>query len=103
MVLARSAIIERLNTPTSDDRALIVTPLISPETCLSEDSVDLRLGSHFVLTRSDRLPANVPGLVQGSSYQRAVHVPLGGSLILPGHHTVLAATLEYIKLPVDLS
>ena len=30
-------------------------------------------------------------------------MPIGRHLVLPGHQTVLAATLEFIKLPVDLS
>ncbi len=32
-----------------------------------------------------------------------VHVPLGDYLVIPAHHTVLGATLEFIKLPFDLA
>jgi dCTP deaminase len=32
-----------------------------------------------------------------------VHVPLGDYLVIPPHHTVLGATLEFIKLPADVS
>jgi dCTP deaminase len=32
-----------------------------------------------------------------------VHVPLGDYLVVPPHHTVLGATLEFIKLPFDVS
>ena len=32
-----------------------------------------------------------------------VHVPWGEYLVLPAHHTVLGSTLEFIKLPLDLS
>jgi dCTP deaminase len=31
-----------------------------------------------------------------------VHVPLGDYLVVPAHHTVLGATLEFIKLPFDV-
>ena len=31
-----------------------------------------------------------------------VHVPLGDYLVVPPHHTVLGATLEFIKLPFDV-
>src|SRR5260370_13914620 len=32
-----------------------------------------------------------------------VRVPLGDYLVTPPHHTVLGATLEFIKLPYDVS
>ena len=64
--------------------------------------MDLRLGTEFLVTRADRLPAIVPGRAQGAEFQRRIHVPLGRFLVLPGHQTALASTLEYIKLPSDL-
>jgi dCTP deaminase len=35
--------------------------------------------------------------------QKRVHVQWGEYLVLPPHHTVLGSTLEFIKLPLDLS
>src|SRR5205085_9872618 len=99
MVIGREEILRRMNIPTDDVAALVVTPLMCPEEQLDADSIDLRLGTDFLITRSDRLAANVPGHAQSSEFQRSVHVPLGRFLVLPGHHTVLAATLEFIKLP----
>lgn len=32
-----------------------------------------------------------------------LHTPLGAYFVLPAHQTVLGATLEYIKLPFDIS
>jgi len=40
--------------------------------------------------------------VGGHSHTR-VHVPLGSYFVVPSHETVLGATLEFIKLPKDLS
>ncbi|MCH8151151.1 MAG: hypothetical protein IH830_02115 [Planctomycetes bacterium] len=70
---------------------------------INEDSVDLRLGCDFFVLRSDRLFAHIPGVTLGYEFQRPVHIPLGRYIVLPGHQTVLAATLEYIKLPPTLS
>jgi dCTP deaminase len=44
-------------------------------------------------------------LQAGTPYQSDlhVHVPNGGSLVLPAHQTVLGVTLEFIKLPFDVS
>ncbi len=32
-----------------------------------------------------------------------VHIPIGQHLVVPAHQTVLGATLEFIKLPFDVS
>lgn len=70
---------------------------------VTEDAVDLRLGTDFLLLRSHQLPAQIPGVTLGYEFQRPVHIPLGRYLVVPGHQTILAATLEYIKLPPILS
>ena len=103
MILGRDKLKERLCLPTDNVKALVITPLLDPDSAISEDSIDLRLGTDFSLTRSDRLAVNVPGHARGGQFQKPLHVPLGRYLVLPGHHTVLASTLEYIKLPPDLS
>src|SRR4051812_19143639 len=103
MVIGRNELLRRMSLPLDAEQALVVTPFVAPNKQLDEDALDLRLGSDFLITRSDRLAANVPGYAQSSEFQRGVHVPLGRYIVLPGHHTVLAVTLEFIKLPFDLS
>jgi len=68
----------------------------------SDDSVNLRLGGHFLLPQSPPPPFIVmdEGFKLG---QARIHVPWGSFLVLPPHHTVLGSTLEFIKLPLDLS
>jgi dCTP deaminase len=86
----------------------VVTPLAwlradgSPR-AIEDDSIDLRLGTDFLLARSDRCHAHIPGVTLGEEFQKAVHVPLGRAMVVPGHHTVLGATLEYIKLPYNVA
>lgn len=103
MILGKAKLIERLGRRADDKKSLVITPLVAPVDSISEDAIDLRLGTNFILCRSDRLAANVPGHAQGRQFQRPVHVPLGRYLVLPGHQTVLASTLEYMKLPPDLA
>ena len=103
MILGKAKLIERLGRRADDKKSLVITPLLSPVDSICADAIDLRLGTNFILCRSDRLAANVPGYAQGSQFQRPVHVPLGRHLVLPGHQTVLASTLEYMKLPPDLA
>jgi dCTP deaminase len=70
---------------------------------MDQESVDLRLGNRFLLPQVPPPPnvdlsKNVP-----LPNQLSVHVPKGKYLVLPAHETVLGATLEFIKLPYDLS
>ena len=108
-VLNRAGIHRLLRTPTrsQDGDSLVITPLIYGKSGdpigMEEDAVDLRLGMNFLAARADRLAVNVPGVTSGLAFQAPVHVPLGSYFVLPGHHVVLASTLEYIKLPKNLS
>jgi len=70
---------------------------------MDADAIDLRLGSHFLfppLLSEDAI--NVAGK-KSTANDLSIHIPYGGKLILPAHQTVLGMTLEFIKLPFDLS
>jgi|ERR1019366_3045766 dCTP deaminase len=100
-VLSRTAILGRLNLPIGDPKSFVVTPF--EESAMGSDSLDLRLGSHFLFPKMPTGPAIKlrSRSVQSSGFN--VHVPDGGELVLPAHQTVLGATLEFIKLPFDVS
>jgi dCTP deaminase len=87
--------------PFESDAGVVITPA-PEEQEWSADSVNLRLGNHFLLPQSPPPPF----IAMDSSFelnQQRIHVPWGGYLVLPPHHTVLGSTLEFIKLPLDLS
>jgi dCTP deaminase len=83
--------------------AFIVTPTIDCKTQYSHNSVDLRLGSSFLVNVPSRYthidPA--PGETSLSSYYQEVHVPVGKKFILHPHQFILASILEYVCLPYD--
>jgi dCTP deaminase len=85
-------------TPLSAIYRKNVTP-----TAFDADSVDLRLGSHFLLPKVLPRPFYCPDQSSATSLHVHVHVPLGRYLVVPAHQTVLGATLEFIKLPYDVS
>jgi dCTP deaminase len=102
-VLSRAQIVNRLFRPITDPGSLSISPLLQAKEAFDADSVDLRLGTHFLLPQVPPRPYFYPG--SGSSklgYQR-VHIPLGRFLVVPAHETVLGATLEFIKLPYNVS
>jgi dCTP deaminase len=67
------------------------------------DSVDLRLGCYFLLPKTLDQPFFSPDKRSATSLHVRVHVPLGEFLVVPAHQTILGATLEFIKLPNDVS
>ena len=87
----------------ADRTSLVITPLLRPDDAFDEDSVDLRLGCYFLLPRSSQQPYFAPDRNAATSLHTKVHIPLGEYLVVPAHQTILGATLEFIKLPLDAS
>lgn len=102
--LSKFDILERLRLRVSNPKGLTITPLLDREACLDEDSIDLRLGTRFLLPQVPPQPFYDPNRPQSAreSYLE-LHVPIGGYFVLPAHQTVLGATLEFIKMPFDVS
>ena len=102
-MFARDEINARLDLAADDPRGLVITPLFDRNKAIDADSVDLRLGTHFLLPRSLPEAYFSPDRNVAASVHIKVHVPLGRYLVVPAHQTVLGCTLEFIKLPCDAS
>ena len=79
-----------------------VSPILDPEQ-LGHGSVDVRLGSYFLLsdqTRQVVVDSHRPMSEQPS--QRHVYVRMGDYFVLHPGAFALAVTLEYVKLPADV-
>src|SRR6266566_3737325 len=102
-VLSRKLIRERLELPIADQRSLAVTPLLDQEEAFDNDSLDLRLGCYFLLPRTPPQAYLHPGSDRSEHSNLRVHIPIRKYLVVPAHQTVLGATLEFVKLPYDVS
>ncbi len=102
-VFAREEIEARLGWKVDDPAGLVITPLFDRKKAIDADSVDLRLGTYFLLPRSLPEAYFSPDANTPTSLHVKVHVPLGRYLVVPAHQTVLGCTLEFIKLPCDAS
>ncbi len=102
-VIPRPEIERRMRLNVKDPQSLVITPLLDEKNAFSADSVDLRLGSRFLLPRVPPQPFLAVDSESTMSAHLKVHVPWGEFLVVPAHQTVLGATLEFIKIPVDLS
>lgn len=104
-LLHHEALLEALNEGSDFDKRLVVAPLLDEEQ-VGEGSIDLRLGTDFLLLRrtvqagvdvgDPNLQAQLDGL-----YDR-VAVPLGEGLWLHPQQFVLGATLEFLRVPPTL-
>jgi dCTP deaminase len=106
-VLPNKEIKRRLELPVTEPESLVITPLLESEKMLGSlsdaDSIDLRLGTYFLLPQVPPVPFTYPSKNSARQSHVRVHVPLGSYLVVPAHETVLGSTLEFIKLPSDLS
>ena len=102
-VLPRKEIERRRKLDVSNPESFVVTPLMKPDQAFDADSLDLRLGCHFLVPREAQQPFFCPDNKSSNLIHRKLHIPLGKYLVVPAHQTVLGATLEYIKFPYDVS
>ncbi|UCE62061.1 MAG: dCTP deaminase [Phycisphaerales bacterium] len=75
-----------------------------PTTQIGEGSVNLRLGTHFIVTKAADLPSVKPqdiGTREVRQFQQHVSKSFGETFVLHPHRLVLGATFEYIALPDD--
>jgi dCTP deaminase len=116
-VLCAKDIRELLNGKPDDVGTLVIAPF--DRDALDQDSIDLRLGSRFLVphlhkigsfefggsqTRRDRSTKHRRhGQPDPIGYQRLVHVPAHDHIVVPAHSTILGAVFEYIKLPFNVS
>lgn len=99
------------------ERRLYVTPLLEPEQQIDDaaGAIDVRLGTTFIVGRRSGITAVDPlGLgepaasrpASDAAFERhydAVYVPVGQSFVLHPQQYALGSTLEYLKVPADLT
>ena len=95
---------------TSDwNKRLVITPLLDPSSQIDESAgaVDIRLGTKFIVPQRTHVPyLDVRDRDFNSKFPQAVesvHVAFGECLTLHPGHFVLGSSLEYFRLPPDLS
>ncbi len=101
-ILDKKGINELLLLPIQDPRSLRLTPLLSMDQ-IKEDSIDIRLGSYFLVPRSEKRTSFVPAETPPQDVAHRIHVPPGKKFVLPGRGVVLACAFEYLKMPGYLS
>jgi len=111
-VLTRADIINRVSGSLSEtpEKAIVVRPVVGGalQPRPGAASIDVHLGRHFVVTKRTSLPALQPygesaeAERQLRRYQEHFELPFGGEVTLHPRQFLLASTLEFFRMPLDL-
>jgi dCTP deaminase len=99
-VLTHQEIRTRLQTD------LVISPLLEPDQQIRDASVDIRLGTSFIVSKRPQLAHIDPSELDGRKirkFQQKEFVPFGGTFFLHPGHLVLGCTFEFLAIPKDLS
>lgn len=105
-ILGAEEIKAALSEPELEKR-LIITPLLQ-DSQVGPGSVDIRLGNEFIVTRRGNLPYLDPGssnmgLGKKQRFEHKHYLQRSDPFYLHPNELVLAATLEYFRLPSHLA
>ena len=106
-ILSAPDLLVRMNEPSMEKR-LCIMPLLERDQ-IQADSVDLRLGNSFLVTRRTSSP--VIDVAAGrdefreriEQYQRRIYVPIGRPFYVHPGQFVLASSFEFLSMPEDLA
>ncbi len=107
--LSDTGIVRRLLHPLPAKR-IVITPLIRPDIQIGADTVDLRLGTEFIVTEQGQYthadPASTQdysGSILAKRFRHIKRSSIAHPFVLhPGRFT-LASTLEFVALPADIA
>jgi len=100
-------IVDRLFTEKPIEKRLVITPLLLKEKQIKQGSIDLRLGTEFIITKKTRFSNldldDVKELeINIKNYQKMLTIQFNDKLVLHPGQFILGSTLEYLRLPDDL-
>lgn len=103
-ILTKRELTERLKSTDSKQR-IYLKPILS-EDQLGDGSVNVRLGSHFLVPKAPDLSHVSPEHMDAEyvrRFQALVVKTFGEPFILHPHHLVLGVTFEFLALPSDVA
>jgi len=105
-ILSKEQIRHRLFEKDIDKR-LIVTPIVDIDRQICEGTVDIRLGTHFIIFKGRKIETLDPTKKTDfekrlREFQEIIYIPYGEKFILQPNEFILGGSLEYLRFPPDL-
>lgn len=100
-VLSKHEIQRRL----TETRDLVISPMIDAATQIEEGAVNIRLGTKFIVVRKSQSGVLDPrrlSVAEIRKFKSRFHSAIGEEVVLHPGQLLLAATLEFIRLPGNL-
>jgi dCTP deaminase len=88
------------------DWGIYLEPILDRNSQLGDGSVDIRLGTHFLVPKAPDLSHVRPSKMDAEyvrKFQSPVVKTFGEAFILHPHHLVLGVTFEFLALPRDVA
>ncbi|MGD1154376.1 MAG: dCTP deaminase [Terriglobia bacterium] len=85
---------------------LKVKPLLDPDSQIEDGSINLTLGTQFIVAKKSEYPLIDPRLLdmdEVMNFQERITLAFGRAIVLHPHQFALGSTFEFLKLPPDLS
>ena len=104
-VLTGNQIVDRILREPDWERRLTVSPVLNLKEQVSGNSLDVRLGSHFITHKRTNVPSIDPNefkIEDITKIEEERFTPIGNSFVLHPRQFTLGGTLEYIGMPNDL-
>jgi deoxycytidine triphosphate deaminase len=100
-ILTKEAILRRL-----ENNELTIRPILDIDKQIEEGSINLRLGTKFIITKRTEHGVITPPHLSASlirKFQTKLHYRFGQKLLLHPGQLILASTFEFIGLPDNIS
>lgn len=105
-ILSKNQILSRLLDADFEKR-LVVSPILDRGVQIGEGTVDLRLGTDFIIPKRNHAhifdPMDTQAMEEVHLRSDKEHVDIGRPFHLHPNKVVLAGTLEYLRMPTDLT
>ena len=98
-VLSKSELTRRLKED------LLISPLLEPQRQIGDGSVDITLGTRFIVSKRSEVSGIDPKILDLTlirKFQESVVIPFGRELILHPRNFVLGCTFEFVAMPTNL-
>jgi dCTP deaminase len=87
-------------------KRLCITPLTDCEGQISEGTVDIRLGTHFIIFKGRKIetvdPTEENIAYRIREFQEKIYIPYGRKFVLHPNEFILGGSLEYLRFPSNI-